>query len=66
MNVCQCPSEPLLKDYLSGRLDRATHDVIDDHLDACPACQSTADGLESELDLSFPGLRPTEGADSRP
>ena len=58
MNVCECPGEPLLRDYLTGRLDRATHDGIDDHLDVCPACQSTADGLESALDASFSALRP--------
>ena len=58
MNVHECPSEHQLKAYLTGRLDRETHGAVDDHLDGCPACQSTADGMEGVFDGSFAGLRP--------
>ncbi len=58
MTVLECPAERLLTDYLAGRLDGPTHEAVDEHLDACPACQSTADGLEAAVDSSFPGLTP--------
>jgi eukaryotic-like serine/threonine-protein kinase len=57
MNVRHCPDEPLLRDYLAGRLDRGAHESVETHLDACPACQSTADELEAVVDSSLPGLR---------
>jgi serine/threonine protein kinase len=66
MNVCECPSEHLLRDYLGGRLDRGTHEAIDDHLDACTACTSTADGLEHVVHASFPCLNGPAPADARP
>jgi len=58
MIVCECPNESLLTDYLAGRLDRPTHEALDEHLDGCAACQATADELESAVDSSFPGLAP--------
>jgi len=54
MNASVCPGNDLLRDYLSGRLDQGTHAVIDDHLDACAECQTTADGLERVTEDLFP------------
>ena len=53
-----------MRDYLAGRLDRPTHEAIDDHLDACTLCQSTADGLDAAVDSSFPGLTPAPWRDA--
>src|SRR5579872_3964487 len=61
MIVCECPNEHLLKDYLAGRLDRPTHEAVDEHLDACTVCQSTTDALEAAVDSSLPGLAPPLG-----
>ncbi len=61
MIVCECPNEHLLKAYLAGRLDRPTHEAVDEHLDACTLCQSTTDALEAAVDSSFPGLTPPPG-----
>ena len=61
MIVCECPNEHLLKAYLAGRLDRPTHEAVDEHLDACTLCQSTTDSLEAAVDSSFPGLTPPPG-----
>ena len=66
MIVCECPNEHLLRDYLAGRLDRPTHEAVDEHLDACTVCQSATDALEAAVDSSLPGLAPPPGETQPP
>ena len=52
-----CPSQDLLKDYLSGLADDSQAETIETHLATCPSCEETLVLLEHEDDTMVRHLR---------
>jgi serine/threonine protein kinase len=50
MHGSLCPDVPLLCDYLAGRLPESTLRQVEQHLETCPQCLSSLDGLKLSPD----------------
>jgi formylglycine-generating enzyme required for sulfatase activity/tRNA A-37 threonylcarbamoyl transferase component Bud32 len=46
MTPSLCPASERLHEYVHGKLDRATHEHVEQHLDACTACQAAVETLD--------------------
>ena len=57
MNVCTCPDETTLHGYLIGSLEPSEDSAIEEHLEACAACQSALDRLDTDANGVFACLR---------
>src|SRR5260370_2204447 len=59
MNVCTCPDQHKLDDYLLGTLESADEKAIDEHLEGCASCQAAIDAFDARANSAFACLRDT-------
>jgi anti-sigma factor RsiW len=52
-----CPAEDDLAAFAAGRLPLPTLDTVAAHVESCPACQATVEGLEGRVDPVEAALR---------
>src|SRR5262245_10454715 len=48
MSLPTCPARERLQAYVHGRLDRASHETVEGHLDECPTCRAAVETLDGE------------------
>jgi formylglycine-generating enzyme required for sulfatase activity/tRNA A-37 threonylcarbamoyl transferase component Bud32 len=64
MNVCICPDHATLRAYLLADPGPAEDAALDEHLEACTACQRALDALDADVNAPFAGLRQTPVQDA--
>ena len=57
MNQSICPGEEQLKAYLLGKVPEDVAEQTERHLQLCPACEATAEILETHADGLIEQLR---------
>jgi formylglycine-generating enzyme required for sulfatase activity/tRNA A-37 threonylcarbamoyl transferase component Bud32 len=57
MNHSTCPAKEQLRDYILGNLSEDVAEQTERHLQACRACELTAESLETEVDSLIEQIR---------
>lgn len=60
MNDQKCPEKQRLAEYATGKLPEKDASSIEEHLEACPACENTIEKIEAESNTLASGLRASQ------
>jgi hypothetical protein len=56
-NMVPCPAQSELIELIAGRLSRERHEVLDEHVRACAACQAILETLDEPHDVCISAVR---------